>query len=85
NAGNLSSNMVQITSEAELKAYINKTIVGDDATVDCPVTYQIQICQPASTVSNHEGQFNFNDITLEDVLPNNAQFVSASDGGTHSS
>lgn len=68
---------VTVTARANVDWRVEKLVEGGSA-VDAPVTYRVRICRGTTT-----GNLNLADVTVTDVLPQGAIFISASDGGQY--
>jgi uncharacterized repeat protein (TIGR01451 family) len=78
NANPVTSNQVQVVSRAASDWTVTKNVVpaGNPPQVDTPYTYRVGLTLAAG------GNQNVNGITFVDTLPQGAQFVSATGGGT---
>jgi uncharacterized repeat protein (TIGR01451 family) len=77
NAPASASPPVTVTARANVDWRTEKLVDGGGA-VDAPTTYRVRICRGSTT-----GNLNLEDVTVTDVLPAGAIFISASDGGRY--
>ncbi|PDV97368.1 hypothetical protein A9Q02_18615, partial [Candidatus Chloroploca asiatica] len=74
------SNFLSIMAQAAPSATATKRFIAGGAPgVD--TTYELRVCMP----NNTSGLLNLTNVLITDTLPISATFVSATDGGTHSS
>ena len=78
NAAPAGSNRVTVTSRASSDWTVTKNVIpaGVPPQVDTPYTYRVGLTLAAG------GNQNLNGVTFVDTLPQGAQFVSATGGGT---
>jgi LPXTG-motif cell wall-anchored protein len=78
NANPVTSNQVIVTARAQSDWTVTKNVVpaGTPPQVDTPFTYRVGLTLAAG------GTQNLNGVTFVDTLPQGAQFVSATGGGT---
>ena len=80
NADSVQSVPLTVTVEAESVVTLTKTLANNRATLDQEMSYQIKLCS-----ENANGRLDWENVTLVDTLPPNAEFISASYDGVYDS
>ncbi len=78
NADSVQTVPITVTVEAESVVTLTKTLSNSKATLDQEMTYQIKLCS-----ENANGRLDWQNVTLVDTLPPNAEFISATNKGVY--
>ena len=78
NADSVQTVPITVTVEAESVVTLTKTLSNRKATLDQEMTYKIKLCS-----ENANGRLDWQNVTLVDTLPPNAEFISATKKGVY--